>query len=195
MKTCTLPIVVLLVASFATITNADLLCEPYAITTVVGRTGFPGPVGAPSGIAVTSDGTIFVAAPNYNMILKVSQDYEVTTFAGSGQPGSDDGTGIEAKFNQPFGVTTDTAGNVYVADTYNSTIRKISANGVVTTLAGMAGIVGSTDGIGSDARFNFPQALTVDNQGYIYVADTSNSTIRKISPDHQWNQFGRNPIL
>ena len=107
----------------------------------------------------------------------------VTTLAGTvGVVGSADGTGSAARFNYPYGVATDKTGNVYVADTYNSTIRKITSAGVVTTLAGTAGAFGSADGTGSGARFNYPWAVTVDGAGNVYVADSYNYTVRKITP-------------
>jgi len=107
----------------------------------------------------------------------------VSTLAGTaGITGSADGTGAAARFNFPEGVATDSAGNVYVADTINSTIRKITPAGVVSTLAGAAGITGSTDATGAAARFHFPHGVATDSLGNVYVADTSNHTIRKITP-------------
>ena len=106
----------------------------------------------------------------------------MTTLAGSaGATGSDDGTGSAARFNYPYSVAVDASGNVYVADTDNSTIRKITPAGVVTTLAGSAGATGSDDGTGSAARFNWPDGVAVDASGNVHVADTDNQTIRKIT--------------
>jgi len=106
----------------------------------------------------------------------------VTTLAGTaGMAGSVDGTGAAARFGAPMGVALDSAGNIYVAD-QNSTIRKITADGVVVTLAGSAGIPGSSDGSGAAARFNHPTGMVVDTAGNVYVADSGNSTIRKITP-------------
>ena len=105
-------------------------------------------------------------------------------FAGDMQgSGSDDGVGASARFNAPQGIATDSAGNVYVADTFNSLIRKITPEGVVSTLAGAAGMPGSsdsTDGTGATARFNFPHSLGTDRAGNVYVPETY--TIRKITP-------------
>ena len=96
--------------------------------------------------------------------------------------GNADGTGAAARFSIPFGVAVDGSGNVYVADSDNHTIRKITPAGVVTTLAGAAGQGGSTDGTGSAARFNGPYGVAVDESGNVYVADTYNHTIRKVTP-------------
>ena len=107
----------------------------------------------------------------------------ITTLAGrAGSAGSADGTGSAARFYYPRGVAVDSAGNVYVADTGNHTIRKVTPAGVVTTLAGLAGSSGSADGTGSAARFNYPPGVAVDSAGNVYVADTGNHTIRKVTP-------------
>src|SRR5438034_295682 len=96
--------------------------------------------------------------------------YTFTTLAGlAGSFGSADGTGSAARFYLPTGVATDSSGNVYVADSDNSTIRKITPAGVVTTLAGLAGSPGSADGTGSDARFYFPTGVATDSSGNVYV--------------------------
>ena len=91
----------------------------------------------------------------------------------------------------PYGVAVDSAGNVYVADTSNHTIRKVTPAGVVTTLAGLAGNSGSADGTGSAARFYLPCGVAVDSAGNVYVADTGNHTIRKVTPGWRGDDAGR----
>ena len=109
--------------------------------------------------------------------------YIVTTYAGSaGQSGSADGVGSNARFALPFGSCIDSQGNVYVADQSNHVIRKITPNQTVTTLAGLAGSAGFADGTGSAARFSSPYGVGVDSSGNVFVADTFNNRIRKITP-------------
>ncbi|RYF43512.1 MAG: hypothetical protein EOO25_02990 [Comamonadaceae bacterium] len=97
--------------------------------------------------------------------------------------GSLDAVGAAAQFNQPTGVAQDAAGNIYVADTANNTIRKIATDGRVTTLAGAAGPTGSADGPGASARFSSPRGVAVDRLGNVFVADTGNDSVRRIAAD------------
>ena len=162
------------------------------VTTLAGTAGLIGSTDAtgsvaqfqfPKGVAVDSSGNVYVADYGNHTIRKVTPSGVVTTLAGSaGFSGSADGTGSEARFNYPLGVAVDSSGNVYVGDTDNSTIRKVTPGGVVTTLAGSAGVIGSADGTGSEARFNYPLGVAVDSSGNVYVGDTDNSTIRKVTP-------------
>jgi hypothetical protein len=105
---------------------------------------------------------------------------ELTTLAGFGLTGSADGTGTAASFWGPFGVAVDTSGNVYVSDWGDDLIRKITSNGVVTTLAG-SGAMGSTNGSATAASFLWPAGVAVDTSGNVYVADGVNDLIRKIT--------------
>ncbi len=111
-----------------------------------------------------------------------TQSLTLHTLAGNGPAGSTDGYGSNARFNDPLGVAADTAGNVYVVDTQNGTIRKITPDGFAGPFAGLAGSFGSTDGNGANAQFYGPQGIATDSAGFLYVADTANATIRKISP-------------
>ncbi len=154
-----------------------------------GVSGFADGTGAaarfnyPAGLAVDAAGNVYVADQSNNLIRKITPAGVVTTLAGlQGVSGFSDGAGSLALFNQPDGVVLDSAGNVYVADTGNSTIRKITPAGVVSTLAGLPAIGGNQDGTGSGAMFNLPRALTIDGSGNLYVADTGNASIRKVTP-------------
>jgi len=140
---------------------------------------------SPAGAAVDQYGNLYVADSRNNVIRKIAPGGITTTFAGTAkdQGGSSDGPGASAQFNFPTGVAVDRSGNVYVADTGNSTIRKITSAGIVSTFAGSAGAIGSADGVSAAARFNSPEGVAVDQNGYVYVADSGNQIIRKVSPE------------
>lgn len=158
------------------------------VSTLAGQTtsGFVDAKGAhamfshPHGIAVSSDGTVFVADSNNQRIRKILVDGTVSTLAGQTATGSLDGLGTVASFWDPTGLALDDQGNLYVADTSNHEIRKVTSVGQVTTLAGQP-TAGYTDGATSSALFNYPKAVAVGAQGTVYVADTSNNVIRTIS--------------
>lgn len=149
------------------------------------------------GVVTDSSGNIFVADSGNNAIRKITSDGTVTTFAGSksGASGSADGTGTEATFNGPYGLTIDSSDNIYVADGSNNTIRKITSSGVVTTVAGLAGQSGSVDGDSNIATFNQPRGVAIYESGgtkILYVSttggdstsdgtSTTDSKIRKIT--------------
>jgi len=162
-----------------------------AVTTLAGTAGVPGSTDAtgaaarflgPFGVATDSAGNVYVADFGNHTIRKITPTGAVTTLAGTaGATGSTDATGAAARFNGPASVATDGSGNVYVAEFSNRTVRKITPAGVVTTLAGTAGLTGSTDATGAAARFNFPQGVATDSAGNVYVADSGNSTLRKIT--------------
>jgi sugar lactone lactonase YvrE len=155
----------------------------------------------PGGVAVAPDGTIYVSDTGNNAIRKIDANGQVTKLAGNflgsadgnflGSSdgvfsGSADGTGEDAGFKNPQGIVVDNDGNILVADRKNHAIRKVTPQGVVTTVAGSftgsgtEGLTGSSDGSVSGARFNHPSDVVVDASGNIYVADSGNHAIRKI---------------
>jgi streptogramin lyase len=168
------------------------------ITTIAGLAGTNGSsdgIGAnasfnnPRGIAVDSNTNVYVADMYNHVIRKLTPSgagWAVSTIAGlAGNSGSTDGANGNARFSSPYGVAVDGVGNVYVADTGNSTIRKLSPAGtdwVVSTMGGLAGSPGTNNGTGSSARFRYPTGLAVDGGGIVYVADQGNSTIRRLAP-------------
>ena len=163
------------------------------VVTVAGLSSFPGGqngsantarFNSPAGMAVDASGNVYVADEQNDAIRKITPLGDVSTFAGTmGSPGSRDDSGINAQFNRPLGLAFDPGGDLFVADSHNHTIRKITPGGIVTTVAGLAGVSGTNNGVGTNALFNTPFSLAVDAQTNIYVADTLNHTIRKITPD------------
>jgi len=136
---------------------------------------------SPFAVAVDSHGNLFVADGNNNEIREILQSGGVTTFAGQTTAGYLDATGTAAKFSNPHGVAFDAAGNLYVGDQNNNMIRIISPSGAVSTFAGQL-TAGSTNATGTAAQFSAPHGVAVDASGNVYVADSSNNMIRKITP-------------
>jgi sugar lactone lactonase YvrE len=140
-------------------------------------------------VQAASSGTYVLKATNtlgttqsVPVTLTVPDALAVTTLAGQPTAGGLDGNGAAAQFGAPNGIAVDSSGNIYVADTINDTIRRVTPAGAVTTFAGALGIPGNADGQGSAARFNGPTAVAVDAGGNVYVADTGNGTVRQITP-------------
>lgn len=160
----------------------------YTVSTLAGTgtAGFANGAGSaaqfngPNAVAVDDQGTVYVADTNNNCVRKVTAAGVVSTLAGSGAPGLTDGPGATAQFFQPVGIAVDAQGTVYVADTNNNCIRTISPAGVVSTWAGAAD-QGLQNGPAATARFWRPQGLALDQQGTLYVADSENERIRKIT--------------
>lgn len=146
-------------------------------------TGTAARFNAPVGVAVDAAGNVYVADAANHLIRKITPAGEVTTAGGqAGQPGYVDGAKDTAKFDFPSGVVVDGGNNVYVVDYANHVIRRIAPDGTVSTLAGAAGQAGAADGVGGSARFRYPRDIALDGSGNLYVADTGNSSIRRISP-------------
>ena len=137
----------------------------------------------PCGLVMGSGGVLYVADSQNQVIRKITSAGVVTTLAGKvGQAGNADGTGDAAQFFGPKGMTFATDGSLLVCDTNNRTLRKVTMAGVVTTLAGQAGVSGTADGSLSEARFHYPEGIARAADGTLYIADSGNCTIRKITP-------------
>lgn len=136
----------------------------------------------PTGIAIATDGTIYIADKDNHIIRKITSAGAVTTLAGSaGQAAYVDATGADARFNGPYDITIGSDGNLYVADASNHKIRKVTPAGVVTTVAGSTG--GFQDGTAAQAQFNYPYSVVAGSDNVLYVVDTHNHKIRKIAAD------------
>ncbi|WP_109851919.1 IPT/TIG domain-containing protein [Aquimarina sp. AU58] len=133
----------------------------------------------PYGIAIDTDNNLYIADSYNHKIRKITPQGVVSTLAGNTE-GFADGTGTMAKFSYPLGIAIDLDSNLYVTDYENQKIRKITPQGVVSTMAGST--QGFADGIGTIAQFNFPLGITIDTDSNLYVADTENHKIRKITP-------------
>lgn len=151
---------------------------------LVNGVGTAAKLSGPRGVALDgSSGTLYVADEANNVIRAISPALVVTTFAGSTNSFTD-ATGTNAAFSGPQGVAVDSSGNIYVADAGNNVIRKITAGGVVTTIAGggSAGgrAQGFADGTGTNAKFTFPSQVALDGAGNLYIADRANHAIRRL---------------
>jgi sugar lactone lactonase YvrE len=163
------------------------------VTTLAGAPGLPGAIdakgtlarfNAPSGLAMDASGGVYIADSQNHTIRFMAVDGTVSTYAGSaGQPGSTDASGTSAQFDQPNGLALAPNGTLYVADYGNSTIRIISPNALVSTLAGTAGSPGYLDGTGGAVQFNLPVDIALDGSGLLWVADTHNHAIRTVAAD------------
>lgn len=148
----------------------------------VNATGTAASFNSPSGTCVDAAGNVYVADQANQLIRKITSAGVVTTLAGSGATGTVNATGTAASFDNPFGVCVDGAGNVFVTDQNNHTIRKITPAGVVTTFAGQVGVPNVINGTGTAAAFNYPRGICIDAVGNLYVTDYFGHTIRKITP-------------
>jgi hypothetical protein len=177
----------------------SIYSTPYTFTTIAGKAGSHGSADGtnsaaqfywPTGIAEDAQGNLYVVDRNENTVRKITPagtNWVVTTIAGTAGPSSSDadGTNGAAVFYDPVGIAADARGNLYVAENNGSTLRKIApvgTNWVVTTIAGQSGNYSFADGTNGAALFNGPQNVTVDTNGNLYVADSFNSVIRKVTP-------------
>jgi hypothetical protein len=170
----------------------------WVVSTIAGRAGIAGSAdgtngdtrfSAPGALATDGSGNLYLTDTGNDTIRKLTPqgtNWVASTIAGqAGIQGSADGTNQSALFKSPYGIAIDTAGNLYVADAGNATLRKLSpagTNWAVTTIAGLAGNSGYLDGTDSGARFNEPLGLAVNSAGVIFVADYFNDCIRKVTP-------------
>jgi sugar lactone lactonase YvrE len=176
--------------------------QGYTITTFAGKTGTPdftgdgGPatgakLNGPYGVALDLSGNLYIADYQNDVVRKIAINGVITTVAGSDSLGysGDNGPATSAKLNGPEAVAVDTAGNLYIADTVNNAIRKVSINGTITTFAGRgSGCAQQTDLVGdgcpaTSAKLSVPSGVAVDPAGNVYIGDTSNNRIRLVSPN------------
>jgi len=168
------------------ITPADRI-EDRVVSTFAGSdtegsgngTGTAAQFNHPFGVAVDSSGNVFVGDLDNHRIRRITPAGVVSTLAGTGIRGHADGIGNTAQFNDPLGVAVDSSGNVYVADFRNHRIRRITPAGVVSIFAGST--EGFADGAGTEAQFNYPTGVAVDSSGNVFVTDSVNHLIRKIT--------------
>jgi sugar lactone lactonase YvrE len=185
---CTL---ILFLTAVVNVNGAPDYATPYAFSTLAGissigsqdGTGADARFFSPRAAAMDAAGNAYIVDTGNHLIRKITPAGAVSTLAGkAGEPGSTDGTGAAARFASPQDIVAGAAGEYYVTDTGNHTIRKVTAAGVVTTLAGLAGVSGSMDGPGAEARFNVPLGIAIDTAGNLFVTESGNGAIRKITP-------------
>ena len=189
------------------------------VTTLAGEPGVPGAVNGlgaaarfffPADIAITPAGDLYVADSGNHCIRKIKPDGTVTTLAGDLGSANDisedygssyttvtpklDGKGAAARFNGPSGIAYAPTGKLYVSDTGNQIIRRVELNGTVVTLAGQPGVWGSSDGTGTAARFHSPMGMCVGTDGNLYIADSDNHAIRRVTPQAAVTTFSGNPF-
>lgn len=182
----------LLVVGLQQSLDAQTTYTSYRFTTLAGTAGVPGSVDGtgsdarftfPEGLAADGGGILYVAEISSCTVRAIAPGGVVTTLAGmAGMKGSADGTRGAAQFYYPCGAAVDASGDLYVVDLMNCTLRKVTPAGVVTTIAGTAWARGSADGTGPAAQFYYPSFVAADGSGNLYVSDTDNNTIRKVTP-------------
>jgi uncharacterized repeat protein (TIGR01451 family) len=180
----------------------------YVISTIAGTgtQGYSGDGGPssiaqlafPWGIALDSAGNLYIADVYNQRVRKVAVNGTISTVAGNGSAGysGDGGQATSAQLNQPFDVAVDAAGNLYVADSANHRVRKVAANGTISTVAGTGTAGYSGDGgLATSAQLNGPDGLTVDAAGNLYIAEYANNSVRKVAPNGVISTFAGNGTL
>jgi len=167
---------------------------PGTTEVLVGSRGVPGSADGsgssarffiPRGLAVAKDGNVYVSDAGNHTIRRITPGGVVTTVAGEpGVSGSNDGPARQAHLNTPSGIDVDADGNVFIVDTFNHTIRELTTDGRLITVAGRTGISGFADGDASTAMFNAPVGLKIAPDGSLIVADTGNNVIRRVVLQH-----------
>jgi uncharacterized protein (TIGR03437 family) len=150
-----------------------------------GSTGTAGKLSSPNGLAFDAGGALYMADSGHQSVDKFVLPSVFSLFAGNQNAGfsGDGGPAISAKLNKPTGIAIDLAGNMYVADSNNSRIRKITPDGIINTIAGKGGAnYGGDGGIATSASLSFPHSVAVSPNGTIYIADTGNHVIRTLVP-------------
>ena len=196
MRTFFASLILTIAVCFASVENG--CSQSFAFRTIAGLAGSSGAIDGtndnarfnwPSGLELDEMGSVYVAdllAHTIRRITPVGTNWFVSTLAGlAGSNGSADGTNSDARFDHPSAVTVDDSQNLYVTDNYNQTIRRltqIGTNWIVSTIAGMAGVIGFDDGTNTAALFHGPQAVAVDTSHRLYVTDRLNFTIRELEP-------------
>ncbi len=169
------------------------------VTTIAGRPGDAGSADGPgatarfdtpSAVAVAKDGTVFVSDTGNHTLRRIGRDGSVSTWAGSaGDPGATNAVGRAARFSSPLGIAIAKDGALFVADSANHAIRRVGADGAVTTFAGATEEWGATDGKAAQARFEGPVALAFGPNGSLFVSDALNHAVRRIAPDGTVSTF------
>ena len=137
---------------------------------------------SPSGVALDASGNLYIADSRNNCIRKVDTNGIITTIAGNFIPGysGDGGAATNASLRNPYGITCDTNGNLFIADSYNNCIRKVDTNGIITTITGKSGGFSGDGGPATNAALNQPEGLALDANGNLLIADTHNNRVRKV---------------
>lgn len=160
-----------------------------------GGTALDATLNLPTGLAVDASGNLFLADTENNRIRRIGTDGKILTIAGNGTASfrGDGGQAVDASLNHPEAVAVDSAGNVYIADTFNHRIRKVNGDGVILTVAGNGNNTYSGDGVlAASSSLNYPRGVAVGASGDIYIADTFNSRIRQVTENGRiWTIAGR----